>query len=289
MFDVEKIEPKYSLEEIKLFDNENRFMDAEVELLKQSISLVWIIIGIKYCDENENPIKLDKEDAVIAGNLTRLVKLNTSFLQNICEYKSEICFILNRCIAETYVNLKYLLLESEDRVRKNYIKYSLITEKKLWNTIKENISKRNGETLPIEERMQKSIEASFEVSDFNLEEVNNSSKWKSVSDRAETVASENFYNIFYGISSHSIHGNWQDILFNNLERTEDGFKVQLNWKHPRPQIIEAPIIFNLDIVNLFAEKELDSHPEKELIIKKCLLLNDYLEQLESLHEVWLKK
>jgi len=141
MYDIDKIEPKYTIQRIQEFDNENQFMEASIELLKQTIELIWIIVGFKYCDSNGEPITIRKEDAVVAGNLVRLIKLNTSVLQNISEGKLEICHILNRYIVETQVNIKYMLIEGEERVRRNYIKYSLITEKKLWNTISDNISK----------------------------------------------------------------------------------------------------------------------------------------------------
>lgn len=217
MNEILNILPKYSNADIEKFDSEDSFMDAYVELLKQSIELIYRVVGLKYCDLDGMPKKINKDDAVIGGNLTRLIKLNTSFLQNICEGKLEICYIINRCIAETAINTKFILIEGEDRVKRNYIKNSLITEKELWETILTNVKDRNGDVLPIEERMQKSIQNSFDKSDFDLEEVKRSSKWKSIKERANLVAGEMFYSVFYGISSHSIHGNWQDILLNNLK------------------------------------------------------------------------
>ena len=76
-------------------------MDAYVELLKQTINLLFLIIGERYCEEKEGiPRKINRNEAIIGGNLTRLIKLNTSFLENICNGKLEICYILNRSIAE---------------------------------------------------------------------------------------------------------------------------------------------------------------------------------------------
>lgn len=264
-------------------------MDAYVELLKQSIELLYHIIEIKYCDKNGVPKKINKDNAVIGGNLTRLVKLNTSFLQNICESKLEICYIISRCIAETSINLKFILISGEERVIKNYIKYSLLTEKELWEVIIENIKQRNGETLQIENRMQKSIQNSFDKSDFEIEEINRSSKWKSIKERAKVVAGEQFYSVFYGISSHSIHGNWQDIILNNLKKIEEGFELNLDWNKPRPQIIDGPIGFNLEIVKTFCEKELTTERNYSLINEKLKILNKYHYELIETHEEFMKK
>lgn len=265
-------------------------MDADVELLKQTIELIFLVVQDLYYENEQNPAKLNRDDAVIAGNLVRVTKLSTSFLQNICEHKLEICYILNRCIAETYINLRYLLDKDEPQVRKNFIKKSLLQEKELWESIIENIENRNGDKLPIEERMQNSIKSSFEDSDFDLEDVKRSHNWKSVKNRAAIVGNDKFYSIYYGMSSHSIHGNWQDILMNNLERFEDGFKVNLEWSIPRPQIIDGPIILNLSLLksvinSLYKEKNNFSIA----LQKKGNELMDYHEELYRHHEKWLLK
>lgn len=284
MYKITKMFPKYSEKDIEGFINENDFMDAYVELLKQTIEMLWQIIGLKYCDEEGIPKKIEKDDAILGGNLTRLMKLNTSFLQNICEGQLEICLILNRCIAETAINSKYMLIEGEDNVRRNYIKHSLITEKELWEIIKSNIVIRGGDATPIEIRMKNSVESVFDKSDFELDEVSRSSKWKSIKSRADIVAGEMFYSIYYGIASHSIHGNWQDIFSNNLKIVPDGFKLMLNWQLPKPQIIDGPIILNLDLVSLFTEKELSDNLYANIITENCKTLFLYQSILLENHE-----
>lgn len=287
MNEIDNILPKYSQTEIEKFDSEDNFMDAYVELLKQTIELIYKVVGLKYCDIDGVPKKISKDEAVVGGNLTRLIKLNTSFLQNICEGKLEICYIINRCIAETAINTKFLIIEGEERVKRNFIKYSLITERELWETILSNVKDRSGDVLPIEERMQKSILHSFDKSDFDLDEVKRSSKWKSIKERANLVAGEMFYSVFYGISSHSIHGNWQDILSNNLKKLEDGFELNLQWNRPRPQIIDGAINLNLDIVKTFCKGELKDDTTGILIIEKCKVLDAYHSVLNKYHEKWL--
>lgn len=278
-----EIEPQYSKPEILGLNNEDSFMHAYVELLKQTISMLFLIIGDKYSDDKKGlPIKITKDEAIIGGNITRLIKLNTSFLENVCNGKLEICYILSRCIAETAINIQYMLSEGEENVLRNYIKYSLITEKELWNIIKENIKDRDGEKQDIEKRMEHSILNSFDESDFKLEDVNRSSKWKSIAKRAAYVAGEKFYGIYYGVSSHSVHGNWQDILLNNLEKEDDGFKLNLEWNLPRPQIMDLAISLNLKVVYDFIEKE--NVTEKDLFSNKTKLLMEYHNDLIQAHE-----
>ncbi len=285
---ISKILPKYTEKEISEFQSIDSFMDAYVEFLKNSIECLWYLVHLKYCDEEGIPVEISKDDAVIGGNLIRLIKLNTSFLQNVCENKSEICLIINRFIAETAINLKYLLIESEERVKRNYIKYSLITEKELWGIIKENASLRNGDLLNIEKRMQKSIMNSFDDSDFELEDVNKSSNWKSIKSRANIVAGEMFYNVYYGISSHSIHGNWQDILSNNLTKSGENFKLNLDWQKSKPQMMDLAIFLNLDILEVFIEKEIKAGLEKNILIENYKVLSEYGKILYDKSEEYLK-
>ena len=289
MTEIELIVPKYSRTDIENFNNDDCFVEANVELLKQSVELLFRIVGKKYCDGNGIPNKINKDEAVIGGNLTRLIKLNTSFLQNICERKLEICYILDRCIAETVINTKYMLVEADERVKRNFIKHSLITERELWETILSNIKERGGDILPIEERMKISIQNSFDKSDFEIDEVSRSSKWKSIKSRADLVAGEMFYGVFYGISSHSVHGNWQDILFNHLNKIDDGFELNLSWNSPKPQIVEAVITLDLDIIMTFCDKELNEQNGATVIKGKCLELIDYLKLLRDSHEYLIQK
>ena len=206
--------------------------------------------------------------------IVRKVELNTSFLQNICELKIEIALILNRCIAETGINLKYLLIQSESNVRRNYIKHSLITEKELWNTIIENIKHNSDEVMNIEKRMQISIQNSFESSDFELDEVNRSSKWKSIKSRADEVFNEQFYKVFYGMGSHSVHGNWQDVLSYNLKGFDDKFKVKTEWNKPKPQLMDFAIFQNFDILKTFIDYEINDCSEIEILKNNYNILSD---------------
>jgi len=280
---IEHIIPKYNQSEVDSFEDYNQFMDASVELLKQTIEMLWFVVGISYCDEKGDSKVLNKKEAVIGGNIIRYIKLNISFLQNTCEAKIEIASILSRCIGETYVNIKFLIANTEERVIRNYIKNSLITEKGLWNKIKENIEKRGGDSEQIEFRMNESIKRSFDRSDFDLDEVSKSSKWQSISKRADEVAGKEFYSIFYGLSSHSIHGNWQDIYTYHLKNTEGGFKLKFEWNDSQPQIIEATVLMNLDLLELLEQ----TFPNQKLKAKIKELFT-YQASLIKSHENYLK-
>jgi hypothetical protein len=76
---------------------------------------------------------------------------------------------------------------------------------------------------------------------------------------------------------------------NNLKKIDDGFELNLQWNRPRPQIIDGPIILNLDIVKTFCERELIIDTTSEIILEKCEILNNYLLDLSQYHEDWMLK
>lgn len=282
--ELEEIRRDFTADEIAKFKNEDQFMSAYVELIKHTIKILVAIIDSKYCDEEiGNPIKIDRDNAIIGGNLTRLIKLNTSYLDNVCQRRAEICHIISRCIAETAINIQYLLSNGEKNVRRNYIKHSLITEKSLLNNITKNIEKRGGKKLEIEERIQISIDNSFKKSDFEIDEVNRSSKWKSIAARAESVTGNRlFYDIYFGISSHTTHGNWQDIILHHLDDDEDDFKLNLDWNLPRPQMLDPIIGLNLRVLQSFIE--ICKLEYSTIFAQKANLLFSYHKDLIIKHE-----
>lgn len=60
MNEIDDILPKYTDIKITEFDSEDNFMDAYVELLKQTIELIYRVVGLKYCDVAGVPKKIDK-------------------------------------------------------------------------------------------------------------------------------------------------------------------------------------------------------------------------------------
>lgn len=288
MNDLENISPKYSTTELTKFKDESKFMDAYVELLKQTIKILTLIISHRYFEGKENnPIKINRDKAIVGGNLARLIKLNTSFLENVCNEKMEICQILNRCIVETSINLLYMTKDRTENVFNNYIKNSLINEKQMFNIITQNVNNNNGEESEIEKRMLKSIEETFSQSGFKIDEINNSSKWKSLKERTDGVARSQLYKIFYSMGSHSVHGNWEDIVMFNLKKKSDGFELNLKWCKPRPQIMDLIIEMNLLVTESFVEKE--CLKESKSFIEKTNMLKDYQNNLINQHEKFIKK
>ena len=258
-------------------------MSEYVELHKKIIEKLYRYVEYHYFDANDAPQLLSKNDAVIAGNFARLIKLNVSILQHVCECKGEILMILLRCYIETYVNIKYFL-STDNTVKEAYIKDSLSNEVKFSETIKTNITNRDGNILDIEKRMIDSINKAFSISGYQDKKVSRNYQWKSIKERVKIVVNDKdtFYNGLIGMSSHSIHGKWQDILKYNLFLKEnDKFSINIEWTSPQPQLMDCVIWANIDLLDVIkGASEITIDEYKQQLIS---LISRHEESLKNTH------
>jgi hypothetical protein len=144
-------------EKIKSFTTEDQFMDLGVELFKE-ISIITSILVCTYRMGEDNRTRdwWKRDEAILGGLMVRLNKLQLAFLDQICNHKAEIAFLLHRSIVETIINLKYLMSKKDEETYTEYVKDSLKQEKRLLSLITSNIQERGLEE-PIETRMKGSI------------------------------------------------------------------------------------------------------------------------------------
>ena len=76
------------------------------------------------------------------------------------------------------------------------------------------------------------------------------------------------------MGSHSVHGNWQDVLSYSLNGIDDKFKVKIEWNKPKPQLMDFAIFQNFDILKTFIDYELNDCSEKEILKYNYNILSD---------------
>ena len=197
------------------------------DLYKEAGRLLTVT-GATYIGYTGGTVKLGRNQAICAGLLVRISKLMTSVvkLSSGIEH-GETVQVLNRCIIESMVNVRYLLLKDSDTVYEKFVKNGLRPERELFDIIHENISLRDGERLTIEESMLKSILDKCQSSGVTVDEINlKAGSWGgSLQDRVKALGFEGkAYTVLQGIPSHAVHGTWMDLLNNHLLRREDGFE-----------------------------------------------------------------
>jgi hypothetical protein len=282
--EIERVE--LDIDSIKKFSSEADFIGLSVDLLIEVGSYVCVI-------GNAMPFETktwNKDQAVLGGHLVRLYKLISGMLDQTCQHRREISFMLARMAFECIVNLSFLLKNYHPELLSSYMKYSLKHEKKLMRTINDNIKNRDGEKHPIEERMLKSIESTFEISGIKPEDINAKElrNWgnKNIYEKAEDVGLGEAYLGAFGGPSHGIHGNWHDLLEHHLEKNSDNsFSPDFEWHNPRPQYLIVIALQTAEVLKQYINW-LDYKEPKSMVEDLNEFQNRVL-TLDSFHEEWL--
>ena len=269
-------------------EEENEFNRLGVEIFKEICSLIRTVSSGVKVDGNGSEIGYSKEEAVIVGSFIRYGKLCIGFYEQYSKARLETSMIMFRCLAETYVNLKYFLKYADAHTMRHYIKHSLQTEFQVLDILRQNTMDK--EILePIEQRIISSMSKAFDDADFDANQMNNSSKWSSkIKDRLSDILGPDAYALIYGLGSHSIHGNWQDLCWHHLEKRGTVFFPTPDWSTPRLQILSVGTIFSCDILTDYAVKLLPKNDDVNELLKVVEDIFQRASTLDKMHEEFIQ-
>ncbi len=284
--DIERVE--IDIEALARITNEEDFTEVAVSLMIETGS--WTCIAA--CAMGAPPV-WDRDRAAICGNMVRLYKLLHSVLDQTCQRRQETSFILSRLVFETLVNIRYMIFAFSPELIDSYVSYSFRHERKLRDIIRENIDARDGQTLPIEDRMLKSIDRSASAAGISMDSMSSAQKgpWRGMNlfEKAQTVGLDQAYLAAFSGPSHSVHGNWHEIYANHLHWDEKkGFTPNLDWHHPRPQVLFANCTLVLGTLNIYFEF-MCGKKKAEIFQEPLLDLNARVCQVNDSHEAYLTK
>jgi hypothetical protein len=246
--EVERVEVDPA--KITAFTTEEDFMSLAVSLMVEVASYSCVAATTL----GASPA-WDRDHAAVGGNMVRLYKLLDSFLDQTCQRREEISWILGRLIFEAAVNIRYLIANFSKELIDSYVKHALRQERRLFDRIQANISER-GSMLPIEDRMLKSIRRAESAAGVSLDDVDptDRSPWggKNLYNKTQDVGLRDAYLAAFGGSSQSIHGNWNEIYGSNLDWDEaKSFTPNIKWRRPRPQMINALSVIVVGTIKLY--------------------------------------
>ena len=232
-------------ETIRTCQENGQFGSLLFDLYKEAGRLLTVT-STAYVGYPEDTLKLPRNQAICAGLLVRISKLMTSVvkLSSGIEH-GETVQALNRCIIDSMISVRYLMLKDSDALYDKFVKNGLRPERELYDLIHENITNRGGERLVIEESMLQSILDKCESSGLTIDEINvKAGSWGgSLQDRVNALGfDEKAYAILQGIPSHAIHGTWMDLLNNHLLRVEGGFEPNLDHTQTDGELL-MPVAF----------------------------------------------
>lgn len=189
---------------------------------------------------------------VLAGHAVRLYKLYDTVLFLLVENRAEMAMILLRSLTETAINFSYLLNNDGPELIRAFHKASLAYEKKLWDEIEQ---RRQTPPLPIEQRMQESVERTIARAGFKLEDI----AWKDrnwggdVYQKARNTDLVGIYEFAFRLMSHNVHGTWHDLEFHHLEQKGTRYHPCISYTDAQPQLIEGASIVCLGLMRHYVQ------------------------------------
>jgi len=268
---------------VRAFKSEHEYISLSVEILIEVGSYVCIAGNIV----PPSGKAWNRHEAVLVGHLVRLYKLISALLDQTCQHRRETSFIFARLAFECIVNTMFLIKNDRPEVVTSYIEHSMRHEKRLREKIRTNIATRGGEVWPIEKRMLASIESSAKKSDVDLDVINPPKNWasKNLFQKAQDVGLDEAYIGAFAGPSHSVHGNWQDLLEYNLENESGGFVPDFEWHPPRPQLLTT--VAHLTIITLGEFFSDIIGTAGDAVAERLPDLDERLQRLVQLHEEFL--
>jgi hypothetical protein len=202
--------------------------------LFQETGVLVTLISHMYVADYEEDYPFSRNQAISIGLLIRISKFMVAMLQLASDRpRAESIAALHRCVAESAINLEYLSSQNSDEVFNAFVLTSLCPERDLLLTIRENIRLRDGNVLPIEERMQRSINKVCALSGISVDDlmVANLPRFINFKERLKALGKEEQYLSIQAIGSHAVHGTWTDLALHHIEGS-----VQTRRFRPREMI-----------------------------------------------------
>jgi len=268
---------------VRAFKSEHDYIGLSVKLLIETGSYVCIAGNII----PPSGKAWNRHEAVLVGHLVRLYKLISALLDQTCQHRRETSFIFARLAFECIVNTMFLIKNDRPEITQSYIEHSMRHEKRLRDRIQVNMAARGGEVWPIEKRMLASIERSARDSGVDLDRIDPTKNWagKNLFEKAEDVGLDEAYLGAFAGPSHSVHGNWQDLLEYHLEGEDGGFLADFEWHPPRPQLLTT--VAHLTIITLGEFFSEIIGPAGNAVAEELPDLHERVQRLVHLHEEFL--
>jgi hypothetical protein len=260
------------------------FTMVAFELYKEVASISTLISSI--FNSNDGDISFERNQSVNAGLIIRITKYMRSVLALLCDGVSEhgeVIMTLNRCILESAIKLRFFCEKADQRDYDNFVKSSLKPEKEAYKIIEDNIRERGGE-LPIEKRMKHSIERTIRLSGYTINDLDSIPQFKNFKDILISLEMENLYSFAQSIPSHSIHGNWVDLLLHNLEESGSGFRPKPESLIPDARLICPINIVILDAIKSYLNKYFSGHKLTSTLLDRISDLENRNSKVDGFHE-----
>lgn len=203
------------------------FTSLSFELYKE-VGVVATVSASCYIGMPGDPHLMPRNQAICAGLLIRICKFMTGIVVLTATRESrEVAMALMRCIMDTAVTIRFLILRNDNAIYDEFVWRSLSPEGELFDLVQRNIAARGGESLPVERRLLKTINDLVEASGLTIDDIPRQHRdWGGgLRKRLIALGIEDTYVGSQRMPSHAIHGTWVDLLIHHLEQSDSGWRL----------------------------------------------------------------
>jgi hypothetical protein len=273
--------------------DEEPFTRESFELLKELAQSVSIVACVLRVDASGQPREvMTRDEAILAGLMIRLSKLQHGLLQNCNPERMELLNFFARGIVETAVNLRYLLEFGTQELFDAFVAHSLSIEAGVRERVEADIAEQDGEPLPIQQRILDGQDRAFELSGVTRELAAEYERgWSGkggIWGRFDALGLRGLYPLFQ-IGSQYLHGNWHDVWTYHLRKVEGGWVVDPDFGAIRPQALIAAVKLLADVSLRYLEAVSPASPDRDALADRIAFCGEKSEIIEGLHEAFLAR
>jgi hypothetical protein len=278
-------------EQLAGFGTRGQFSELTFQLFKETGCMAVIASSVSVANErSEHPFERDQ--AICAGLLIRIFKL----IMAVCRLVStgdgaEVNLQLLRSMFESATNLRFLLHKNDKKLFDLFVSSSLGPERELYDLVQATSKERGGELLPIEHRILDQIQEACDRSGIKIEAVPRKHQaWGgSLRDKLEYLKEEHRYALGQRFPSHSVHGDWIDLVTFHLKHEGDRFGVQQLFWPNTPAVYLLASVFVLEAIEAYLRFYFEPIREIETVFERIDDLQLRLEMVDDHYEKWVQR
>ncbi len=236
------------------------------------------------------PVRQGRNEAILAGLTTRIVKLTRRLAAETYEGRGELQLLIDREIFTTTAALAYLLRGRSDRFDA-FVRDSLHADRDVWQHLDNNRDLRAGDNLPQETRMRRRLERSFDLAGVEPAELDldDESGWPDVGGQVGAIGEPDAYRM-HQLGADEVHGVWNELVTHHLHTDDDGLTwlgPKLGWSPAVVQPLTAVAIQGSRVMAAYARHL--GHEVAEAFRDKYLDLAGRAALTDRLHEEYLER
>ncbi len=229
-------------ERLEVAHNERPFLEGAASLVTEFGELASLLV--RAWAPPSAVAASARDEAILCALAVRIVKLTRRLVAETYEHRAELQLLLDREIFVSTAAMAYLLRGGGDRFEA-FVRDGLRADRAVWRHLDGNRDLRDGETLPMEQRMRERLARSFELAGESPDEPEaDESGWPSLGEQLAAIGEPDAHRM-HQLGADSIHGLWNELHTHHLRAGLEGvddLEPRLEWTAAQLQPLTAVAI-----------------------------------------------